>query len=144
LITSGLLAPQSELHDQFALCLAIIAMESTFRVISEEERAALGDVIRRCKDACEAGDVSQIEKFFQSGQLNQDDANKCLLYTFGSMNVEAARCLLESGAEASSIPLGRLVQVCDLDMLKLFAEFGLDVKTVGHNFLPYVPISLAG
>ena len=78
--------------------------------------------------ACEANDIARVRELFATRPLNNDDATK---RRSSSASVPLMRCLLEHGAD---------LDLCvkaprSLDMVKLFVEFGFDVKAGGHMML---------
>ncbi|XXH00073.1 hypothetical protein Hte_006415 [Hypoxylon texense] len=83
--------------------------------------------------ACSMNDVASIERLFQTGRLSAKDAmwELCL----HSNSVEVTRCLLEHG----EVPTAKdMEHARSLDQIKLFAEFGFDVKAEGHLLLENV------
>ena len=88
-----------------------------------------------CEDACEAGDIEQIKAIFQSGRLDQSDAQNIIIWTIGENMLEPTRCLLEQGVDANAVPTWRLGKCRSLSMFKLLAEFGHDFKTQQRNIL---------
>ena len=88
-----------------------------------------------CEDACEAGDLEQINAIFQSGRLDQSDAQNIVLWTIGENMLEPTQCLLEQGVDANAVPTWRLGKCRSLSMFKLLAKFGHDFKTQQQNIL---------
>lgn len=79
--------------------------------------------------ACKANDIARVRELFATRPLNNNDATNCGLTT--SPSLPLMRCLLEHGAV-----LAKLVNSpSSLDMVKLFVEFGYDVKAEGHKML---------
>ena len=80
--------------------------------------------------ACKENDIARVHELFTTRALDQNDATTC---TFRISDLSLMRCLLEHGAdlrwyvEKNAPP--------SLDMVKLFVEFGYDVKVEGHKIL---------
>lgn len=86
---------------------------------------------RELEIACKANDVACVRELFATRQLSDNDATKCSFHA--SPDLALMRCLLEQGADFS-----RYLWVKpppSLDMVKLFVEFGYDVKAEGHKVL---------
>ena len=83
---------------------------------------------RELKAACKANDIAHVRELFATRPLNNIDATNCGLFT---SSLPLMRCLHEHGAV-----LAKLVNsATSLDMVKLFVEFGYDVKAEGHKML---------
>jgi hypothetical protein len=103
----------------------------------EEARKVHMEAVDDCWDACEAGDLAQVEEIFRTRQLNREDAQWLINASLDEKHLIIARFLLEQGADPKEVSLSILRSAdCSLDMLKLLAEFGLDFETIGHEFLP--------
>jgi hypothetical protein len=80
--------------------------------------------------ACKENDIARVHELFTTRSLDHEDATHC---TFRTSEPSLMRCLLEHGAdlrwylEKHAPP--------SLDMIKLFVEFGYDVKSEGHKIL---------
>jgi hypothetical protein len=85
------------------------------------------------KRACKDNDVARVHELFTTRSLDHEDATSC---TYEMSNLPLMRCLLEHGAdlrwylEKHAPP--------SLDMIKLFVEFGYDVKSEGRKILQSV------
>jgi hypothetical protein len=90
------------------------------------------------KRDCEENDIPRVHELFATRPLSQKDATSC---TSRITDLPLMRCLLEHGAnlrrylEKNAPP--------SLDMIKLFVEFGYDVKAEGHKILQSVHIVAA-
>lgn len=81
-------------------------------------------------EACSVNDVASVEEFFQTGLQNASDASYRLQYHENS--IEVKRCLLQH----SKAPSPKEVRSArSLEEIKLFVEFGFDVKAEGHLVL---------
>jgi hypothetical protein len=81
--------------------------------------------------ACRANDIARVRELFATRPLNDRDATICSFST--SPSLPLMRCLLEHGAD-----FARYLWVespPSLDIVKLFVEFGYDVKSEGHKIL---------
>jgi hypothetical protein len=99
----------------------------------ERERQAKDAAIDKCWAACEAGDVSTIKELYQTGLLPN-----LVAIMAGACNegwLVATRCLLELGADPNEMPTFSLSACRSLDMFKLLAEFGMDLKLEGNNIV---------
>lgn len=83
------------------------------------------------KVACEADDISRVRELFATRPLNEHDATVCSFQTSPSLSL--MRCLLENGASFANYL--KINPPPSLDMVKLFVEFGYDVKGEGHKML---------
>jgi hypothetical protein len=93
---------------------------------------------RELKKACEEKDIALVHELFTTRPLSQKDATSC---TFRISDLPLMRCLLEHGAD-----LRRYLEKNappSLDMIKLFVEFGYDVKAEGHRILQLVHVVAA-
>jgi hypothetical protein len=82
------------------------------------------------KEACKANDVARVRELFATRPLNANDATIC---SATISPVPLMRCLLEHGAD-----IARCLRVdppSSLDMVKLFVEFGYNVKAEGYKML---------
>ncbi|KAH6666253.1 hypothetical protein B0J14DRAFT_604506 [Halenospora varia] len=103
---------------------------------SEEKRIAHEIAWEQCQDVCDSGDIAGIRKAFETGRLTKDDLEICLGIYLKEAGLEVIRCLLEQEMDPNQLSLQILLSDCSFDKIKLLAEFGLDIKSVGHNFLP--------
>jgi hypothetical protein len=90
---------------------------------------------RELKKACEENDIPRVSELFNTRPLSQKDATSC---TFRISDLALMRCLLEHGAD-----LRRYLEKNappSLDMIKLFVEFGYDVKAEGHKIIQLVHV----
>lgn len=81
--------------------------------------------------AC-AHDKSRVRELFETTPLGADDATRYLVWA--APDLQMMRFLLERGADANSFST-RIVYYGSLDVLRLLAEFGYDVKSKGHKIL---------
>lgn len=83
------------------------------------------------ESACRANDIARVRELFATRLLNDKDATSCSFTT--SPDLPLMRCLLEHGADFARYLLVEAPP--SLDMVKLFVEFGYDVKAEGHKML---------
>lgn len=86
---------------------------------------------REFEAACKANDIARVRELFATGRLNDNDATNCSFTT--SLSLPIMRCLLKHGADIARYLLVKSPP--SLDMVKLFVEFGYDVKAEGHKML---------
>jgi hypothetical protein len=79
-----------------------------------------------------AYDNVRVRELFETTPLDADDATEYL--EWASPDLVMMRFLLERGANADSFSI-RHAHHGSLDVLKLLAEFGFDVKSKGHIIL---------
>jgi hypothetical protein len=90
-------------------------------------------LVRELASACNADDLPRIRHLLTTTSLEGADATEALRK---SLSLPVTRCLLEHGADANYDPPWRPeTDPESLDRLKLFAEFGYDVKLKGHLIL---------
>lgn len=80
--------------------------------------------------ACEAKDIPRVRELFAVESLGNEYATK---YSRGMESLDLMRCLLEHGADIETYMCQQSPK--SLDMVKLFVEFGYDVKAEGHRIL---------
>jgi hypothetical protein len=89
---------------------------------------------RELVSACNADDLPRIRQLLTTTSLESADATRAVRYH--SLSLSVTRCLLEHGADADySPPWQPETDHESLERLKLFAEFGYDVKLKGHLIL---------
>jgi hypothetical protein len=101
----------------------------------EKTKKARQLAFTKFRTACEAGDITQTEEIFQSGQLDRTDIQSLLDWSIEKALVEPTRWLLEHGADAKTMYWRNLEKCHSLDIFKLLANFGLDYNTKKHNIL---------
>jgi hypothetical protein len=91
---------------------------------------------RELERACEENNIACVHELFATRpSLEQRDATFC---TLRKPDIPLMRCLLELGADLRWYLLKNAPP--SLDMIKLFIEFGYDVKAEGHKILQSVHI----
>ena len=85
---------------------------------------------RELERACKENDIARVHELFATRALDQNDATAC---TFRVSDLSLMRCLLEHGADLRWYLKKNAPP--SLDMIKLFVEFGYDVKVEGHKIL---------
>jgi hypothetical protein len=86
---------------------------------------------RELQEACKANDIARVRELFATRPLTGLDAD--LYGGLTSPDLPLMRCLLEHGADIERHLL--VSPPTSLDMVKLFVEFGYDVKAEGHKML---------
>jgi hypothetical protein len=90
-------------------------------------------LVRELVSACDADDLPRIRHLLTTTSLEKAHATDVLKNTY---SLPVTRCLLEQGADADYKPTWRPETNHEsLERLKLFAEFGYDVKLKGHLIL---------
>lgn len=107
-------------------------MPRTDSLFSEEEETPHNHARRELVMAARAYDKPRVRQLFETTPLDADDATKYLVWA--SPDLPMMRFLLERGADANSFGI-RSTCRRSLDVLKLLAEFGFDVKSEGHIIL---------
>jgi len=87
---------------------------------------------RELETAYRVNDIIRVREEFATRLLNEGDATICSYNT--SPNLPLIRCLLEHGADFTRYLL-LVLPPPSLDTVKLFVEFGYDVKAEGHKML---------
>lgn len=82
------------------------------------------------QQACETKDIPRVRELFAVESLGNEYATK---YSCGVESFDLMRCLLEHGADIETYMC--LQSPKSPDMVKLFVEFGYDVKAEGHKIL---------
>lgn len=100
--------------------------------IEEETLTPLEHAKQELAWATWAHNKSRVRELFETTPLGADDAAKYL--SWASPDIVMMRFLLERGADAHSFSI-RLAHRGSLDVVKLLAEFGFDVKSKGHIIL---------
>ncbi|KAG9235778.1 ankyrin repeat-containing domain protein [Amylocarpus encephaloides] len=87
--------------------------------------------------ACDAGDVVKLKDIFETSvELDEWDTKVCLDRAIQKNQLEIARYVLKERGAGPPFYLPDLSEHASVDMLKLLAEYGLDIKETGHNLLP--------
>jgi len=110
---------------------------SSSEASQEEPKEPSESLYNRFLDAFEASNTAQIRKLIDDGEITPAHATWFLhdvQTEVGEQKLEVARCLLEHG-RADPRRCHVLFISRDYDMLKLFADFGRDFKSDGHNIL---------
>jgi len=95
--------------------------------------------VQKLESACRANDVERVRELFQTTPLAAADATDRL----DSLDDESPRlpyislmrCLLENGADTNDLYFDCVERDRVLDVMKMFAEHGYDVKAKGHSIL---------
>ena len=82
------------------------------------------------QQACEAKDIPRVCELFAAESLGNEYATE---YSRGVESLDLMRCLLERGADIDTYIYQQSPK--SLDMVKLFVEFGFDVKAEWHKIL---------
>lgn len=82
--------------------------------------------------ACTAGDADKVAELLRIRPL---DAHSATLMLDHGESVDVARCLLDFGADASKVGIGKNVKKWSPEKLRLMADSGLDIKSQGHKCL---------
>lgn len=82
--------------------------------------------------ACIAGDADKVAELLRTRPL---DAHSATLMLDHGKSEDVACCLLDFGADASKVGVGKNVKKWSPEKLRLMADSGLDVKTQGHKCL---------
>ena len=88
------------------------------------------DLLQELKEACNEEDISRIGQLLTTTPLNSADATNVITEQH---SVCTLQCLLEHGADANRAR--SRIGVPSLDVLKILAKFGYDVKAKGHLIL---------
>lgn len=99
----------------------------------ERLQKAREEAFSKCWTACQSGDTSQIKDLFTS--LGNQNVDMLLQRTVFRNLVEAARCLLEQGADPKELPLISVVEQWNVAMLQLLADFGIEYRSTEQNML---------
>ena len=87
-------------------------------------------------EACKTNDLARIQELFRTKPLSDADATNELKRGLGSGSeatpTPRIRCLLEHGADLNVLGIR---DIKSLDVFKLLAEFGFDIKTEAHLIL---------
>lgn len=95
-----------------------------------EEEQDHDELVQELKLACDEDDIPRIAHLLTTTSLDSADATSVVTKKH---SIRTLQCLLEHGADATRIR-GKL-RVPSLDILKLLASFGYDVKSNGHVIL---------
>ena len=107
-------------------------MPRTDSLFSEEEETPHDHARRELVRAAWAHDKPRVRELFETTPLDADDATKYLVWA--SPDIPMMRFLLERRADANSFAI-QSARDWSLDVLKLLAGFGFDVKSKGHIIL---------
>lgn len=102
-------------------------------VIWERLQKSREEALSKCWTACQNSDTSQIKDLFTS--LGNQNVDMLLQRTVFRNLVEATKCLLEQGADPKDLPLISVVEQCDVAMLQLLANFGIEYRSTEQNML---------
>ena len=95
-----------------------------------EEEQDHDELVQELKSACDEEDIPRIAHLLTTTSFDSDDATDVVTEKH---SVRTMQCLLEHGADADRIASS--IQVPSLDVFKLLARFGYDVKAKGHLIL---------
>ena len=82
------------------------------------------------QQACEIKNIPRVRELFAVESLGNEYATN---YSCGVESLDLMGCLLEHGADVETYMCQR--SPISLGMVKLFVEFGYDVKAEGHKIL---------
>ena len=85
--------------------------------------------------ACKAKDPKRVRELLDNGSITAEDATACLEETWRDLPL--MRLLLEHGADPAACASRYYIRQ-SFDLIKLLAEFGLDISINGHLVLQYV------
>lgn len=88
------------------------------------------ELVQELKLACDEDDIPRIAHLLTTTSLDSDDAIDAITEEH---SVRTMQCLLEHGADANQ--MASRLRVPSLDVFKLLARFGYDVKANGHLIL---------
>ena len=88
------------------------------------------ELVQELKLACDEDDIPRIVHLLTTTSLDSADATDVVTKKH---SIRTLQCLLEHGADATCIR--SKLRVPSLDVLKLLARFGYDVKAKGHLIL---------
>ena len=95
-----------------------------------EEEQDHDELVQELKSACDEEDIPRIAHLLTTTSLDSDDATDVVTEKH---SVRTMQCLLEHGADANQ--MASSIHVPSLDVFKLLARFGYDVKANGHLIL---------
>ena len=98
--------------------------------VENKKEPAYHELARELNLACDADDLPRIRKLLATTSFNSRDITGAF---DESQSVHVLRCLLEHGADANQ--MASTIHVPSLDVFKLLARFGYDVKANGHLIL---------
>lgn len=96
----------------------------------EEQESEHYEVVQELKSACDEDDIPRIAQLLTTTPLDSADATDVVTKKH---SIRTLQCLLEHGADADRIR--SKIRVPSLDVLKLLARFGYNVKAKGHLIL---------
>ena len=96
----------------------------------EKEEQEHDEWVEELKWACDEEDIPHITDLLTTTSLDSADATDVFTKRH---SIRTLQCLLEHGADANRI--SSKIRTPSLDVLKLLARFGYDVKANGHLIL---------
>lgn len=96
----------------------------------DSEECDHDELLQELKVACDEEDIPRIGQLLTTTPLNSADATNVVTKKH---SIRTLQCLLEHGADADRVR--SKLRVPSLDVLKVLARFGYDVKAKGHLIL---------